>query len=85
MEGKDHPTAAAPFPPAISHLPQPSNKGPRATRLEKDAKAQEKQVGCQKADISIQGMTSPQAAPCQQMPARQQVTKGDIVFMGKMA
>lgn len=50
------------FPPAIPHLPPSSKKGPKATRLEKDRKAQEKQVGCQRANISIQGMTSLQEA-----------------------
>lgn len=83
-EGRDLPTATPPFPPVIPCLLKPSKKRPRATRLGKDEKAHEKQVGCWRADISIRGMTSPQVVTHQRTPARQQVAKGEVVFMGKM-
>lgn len=52
-EGRDLPTAAPPFPPPIPCLLQPSKKGPRVRRLGEDGKAQEKQAGCLRAEISI--------------------------------
>lgn len=83
-EGRDLPAAAPPFPLVIPCLPKPSKKRPRATSLGKDEKAHEKQVGCWRADISIQGMTSPQVVTHRRTLARQQVAKGEVVFMGNM-
>jgi len=60
--------------------PSPARKGPESQGWKRMGKTK-KQVGCRRADISIRGMTSPQAVTRQQTPARQQVAKGDAAFM----
>lgn len=74
------------FFPACHPSPAPAQQE-RAQSCEagKDGKAGKSKGVCQRDEISMEGMSSPQAVTHQWTPARQQLTKGDSGFVGKVA